>query len=163
MDSSVKSAERAGAAPRDEAEPPIVPPLERFKRNFQRLGTETLDLVNEMYCENAVFMDPVHKLRGSREIREYFARMYEGVGHCEFDFQREITEGDTAVLTWVMRMRHKRFRPTETLELQGISLLRFHEKVFYHRDYFDLGAMIYERVPVLGHFVRKIKEGLRHG
>jgi len=29
--------------------------------------------------------------------------------------------------------------------------------VTYHRDYFDLGALIYERVPVLGGLIRGIK------
>jgi limonene-1,2-epoxide hydrolase len=49
----------------------------------------------------------------------------------------------------------------QDLEVQGISHLKFLEnQVIYHRDYFDLGEMVYEHVPVLGKIVRFIKNSL---
>ncbi|HGP4674712.1 TPA: nuclear transport factor 2 family protein, partial [Vibrio cholerae O1] len=33
-------------------------------------------------------------------------------------------------------------------------------KVTYHRDYFDMGEMLYEQLPVLGQVIRAIKRRL---
>jgi len=36
--------------------------------------------------------------------------------------------------------------------------------VIYHRDYFDMGAFVYENIPVLGSVVRYTKKRLsKHG
>jgi len=47
--------------------------------------------------------------------------------------------------------------------LDGISVIRFDEEdlVVYHRDYFDVGAMVYEHVPVVRFFVRQVKKRLQ--
>jgi hypothetical protein len=59
-----------------------------------------------------------------------------------------------------MRFQHARFRKGETRELRGVSHIKFNGKVYYHHDYFDMGAFIYERVPVLGTVIRTIKNRL---
>ena len=58
--------------------------------------------------------------------------------------------------------QHARFRRGETLELRGVSHLKFRDdgKVFQHHDYFDMGEFIYERVAVLGGVIRAIKSRL---
>jgi len=66
------------------------------------------------------------------------------------------------MLAWIMRFQHARFRRGETLALHGVSHLKFRDdgKVFQHHDYFDMGAFICERVPVLGGAIRAIKSRL---
>jgi hypothetical protein len=54
-------------------------------------------------------------------------------------------------------MRHARLRPGELLSLPGASVIKFEERIHYHRDYFDVGAMLYERLPVVGGLIRSIK------
>jgi hypothetical protein len=44
--------------------------------------------------------------------------------------------------------------------LEGISHLRFGEKIDYHRDYFDLGQMVYEQIPLVGRIIKTIKKRL---
>jgi hypothetical protein len=68
-----------------------------------------------------------------------------------------MSDGGSAMLSWVMHMRHARLKPNETLALPGASVIRFRERVHYHRDYFDAGALIYERLPVVGGLVRAIR------
>lgn len=34
-------------------------------------------------------------------------------------------------------------------------------KIVFHQDYWDAGSVVYERVPVVGWFVRKIKARVR--
>jgi len=132
--------------------------LERFKKAMNEVTADTLDLLPEIYTEDIRFVDPLHEVEGLDALREYYGRMYEGVAEIRFEFLNEVTHGEEASLVWIMHMRHKNFRPDEVLELPGMSYVQFEDgKVAHHRDSFDVGAMIYERVPVLGSLVRYVK------
>jgi len=39
----------------------------------------------------------------------------------------------------------------------GVSVIHFGEKVTAQRDYFDVGAMLYERLPLIGWLLRWVK------
>ncbi|KPK61644.1 MAG: hypothetical protein AMJ59_01175 [Gammaproteobacteria bacterium SG8_31] len=134
--------------------------VERFQALYQDLDRDTLHLLKDVYSSDILFVDPVHRVEGLEALTEYFRRMYEGVAEIGFRFEDVMADDGRASLTWVMTLRHRSFRPRETLTLPGASLIRFGDQVTYHRDYFDLGAMIYERVPVLGGAVRAIKARL---
>jgi hypothetical protein len=32
------------------------------------------------------------------------------------------------------------------------------EKIIFHRDYFDAGAMLYEQIPLLGRVIKWVKQ-----
>ena len=50
--------------------------------------------------------------------------------------------------------------PYERASLIASYLKTRNGKIYYHRDYFDMGAMVYEQLPLLGRIVRKIKQRL---
>ena len=137
-------------------------PLDRFKTGFNQLNRNNLSLLEEMYTPDVKFRDPVHTLDGLPALRDYYARLYDGVVSCHFDFEAEVIQGRQGMLVWIMRFQHARFRRGEMLELRGVSHLRFLDdgRVNDHRDYFDMGEFIYERVPVLGRIIRAIKNRL---
>ena len=59
----------------------------------------------------------------------------------------------------VVMPEHRKVGGGEPIILDGVSVFKYEEgKAVYQRDYFDLGAMIYEKVPVLGSVVRWIKK-----
>jgi len=134
--------------------------IDRFQAVFNQLNAENLDLAEEIYTQQIHFLDPIHEVHGIDELKKYFAGLYEGVVSCQFDFGKPMIDGNEASLPWVMHMEHGSFRKGETAHVPGISHLRFSGKIEYHRDYFDVGALIYERVPVLGGVIRKIKARL---
>jgi hypothetical protein len=39
----------------------------------------------------------------------------------------------------------------------GCTHLKWHDTVFYHRDFFDAGAMLYEQLPVFGSIIAWLK------
>lgn len=129
----------------------------RFQEVFQQLRHDTLDLLDEVYAADVVFQDPLHRVEGLVALRDYFARMYEGVESIRFEFDTVLQAPGEAMLAWTMHMRHRRLRPGQELALPGASHIRFGTQVHYHRDYFDAGAMLYERLPLLGGVVRAIR------
>lgn len=134
--------------------------LQNFKKIFNQLDAAKLHLLDEIYAPDVRFIDPVHELEGLPALRDYYRRLYEGVISCRFDFDDEIVQDGRAALVWTMHFEHTRFRRTGVMTLTGVSHLRFSERVDYHRDYFDMGAFIYERVPVLSGVIRAIKQRL---
>lgn len=137
-------------------------PLDHFKTLFKQLNKDRLHLLEQIYTPDVQFRDPVHVLEGLPALRDYYGRLYEGVLSCQFEFDAEVIEGQQGMLVWLMRFQHARFRSGEVLELRGVSHLRFLDdgRISHHRDYFDMGEFIYERVPVLGGIVRAIKNRL---
>jgi hypothetical protein len=137
-----------------------APIIDRFQGLYRELSADNLDLLDGVYSEDIAFTDPIHKVEGLASLKDYFRRMYENVAEIDFRFSDVCVADDRASLAWTMTLRHQRFRPREVLELPGASFIHFADRVHYHRDYFDLGAMIYERVPVLGTMVCAVKSRL---
>ena len=60
-----------------------------------------------------------------------------------------------------MHLQHKKLSANKTILLNGASFIRFDaEKINYHRDYYDLGALIYEQIPLLGAVVKKVRAAI---
>ena len=137
-------------------------PLDHFKKVFNQLDKDHLDLLEQIYTPDVKFRDPVHTLNGLPALRDYYSRLYEGVISCQFTFDAEVIEGQQGMLVWIMCFQHRRFRASEMLELSGVSYLQFLDdgRVHNHHDYFDMGEFIYERVPVMGSVIRAIKNRL---
>lgn len=131
--------------------------LERFLQVYQELDRDHLHLLDEVYAENVSFTDPLHHVEGLPALHGYFERMYANVTAVRFDFERVLAGDGEAMLTWTMHLQHPRLSPTEPLALPGATHLRFDAKVHCHRDYFDAGALLYERLPLLGGVVRAIR------
>jgi hypothetical protein len=88
--------------------------------------------------------------------------MYENVRSIRFDFHDRLENSSQAFLTWTMHFSHPRLAKGRSIAVSGCSQLAFAPdgKVIHHRDYFDLGEMVYEHVPVLGSLVKTIKKRL---
>ncbi len=133
--------------------------LDRFLSTYQRLNRDNLDLLDEIYSPDVRFSDPAHRLTGLTALRDYFAELYTNVEHISFDFAEPHAVGDQVFVEWVMCLRHPRLNRGAEIELPGISCLHFAAdgRVDDHRDYFDLGLLLYEQLPLLGPLVRAVK------
>jgi hypothetical protein len=133
--------------------------LERFLSTYQRLNRDNLDLLDTIYSDDVRFSDPAHSLTGLAALRDYFIELYANVVHIRFDFADPHVCADQVFVTWRMRLRHSRLNRGGEIEVPGISCLHFTDdgRVDEHRDYFDLGVLLYEQLPLLGCVVRAVK------
>lgn len=133
--------------------------LERFLATYQKLDRDNLDLLAGIYTETVHFSDPAHRLTGLPALRSYFAELYAGVEKIRFIFDQQHRDGNQVFVQWRMRLRHPRLNRGAEIEVPGISCLHFAAdgRVDNHRDYFDLGALLYEQLPLLGAVVRTVK------
>lgn len=136
----------------------MQPVVERFKQTYNRLNAQSLGLLNELYSDDIEFHDPFHRIAGLPSLRQYFAKLNARVESCSFTFGEDVTQGNCAVLTWTVFLKHPRLNGGESVTVPGSTHIRFRDKVFYHRDYFDAGAMLYEQIPLIGMVIRIIKD-----
>ncbi|WP_427980713.1 nuclear transport factor 2 family protein [Agarivorans sp.] len=140
------------------AKPPIITQLEDF---YRHLSLANIASLAELYSENIEFVDPVHHLYGLAPLEEYFKHLLVNTEYCDFQFGHCLLGQGECSLTWQMRFSHPKLGKGKEIVVDGISLLKFTDKIYYHRDYYDLSAMLHDHVPLLGWLSKKLKDGLR--
>lgn len=137
--------------------------VKRIKHLYSDFLAADSGSIAEVYAEKVVFSDPVHRIEGLASMQAYFAGVAENLKECRFEFDHTLVEGSTVNLWWTMHYRHPRLRGGAPLTLRGASLLKLDlekDRVLEHEDIYDLGAMVYEQVPVLGAVLRYVKRGM---
>lgn len=139
--------------------------VQQFMSMYQVLNKDNLHQLQSVYSDDVVFIDALHEVKGLPALESYFAAMYGNLTSSSIkvtDVQSSshadsvVGEG-TAYLTWVMVYAHPKLAAGKMITLDGVTQIRFDEKVTYHRDYADMGQMLYEHIPVLGSVIRLIK------
>ena len=133
--------------------------METFLTMYERLDSDNLHLLTEVYRSDIQFIDPAHEIMGLDNMTRYFASLYQDLDSIHFVFHNVMQSGNSSYLQWDMTFRHRRLLRGEPITVAGATFLKFDEdrKVYYHRDYFDLGAMLYEHLPLFGRLITYIK------
>jgi limonene-1,2-epoxide hydrolase len=133
----------------------------RFSQFYTGLGLDSLAGLAEVYDDAVTFIDPVTSHRGLAALSSYFSRLLAATTACEFTIN-QMRFGDTdGWVTWTMNFRHPRLNRGEWIAVEGVSVMELRSnRIVFQRDYYDMGEMVYERVPLLGRLVRKLRERL---
>ncbi len=138
---------------------------ERIIKAFNELRADNLHILDDFYHSDVLFEDPLGKIESLAALKNYYQSMYQNVTDISFDFSLLIEEGDSIMGTWTMDLKAKGLNKGNSVLVKGVSHLRFEEDsnlVNYHRDYFDVGEMVYEHIPLLGTSLKLIKKKLSH-
>ncbi|KPQ01501.1 nuclear transport factor 2 family protein [Marinobacter sp. HL-58] len=132
--------------------------LGRFKQLFNNLCAGNMAELGSVYSDDVRFTDPFSSVRGIVELTDYFSDAYANVISCGFDFGEPVINGPDVCIPWVMHLQHKRIRKGKPVKVDGISQLVIRKgRVTSHRDYFDVGQLLYENLPVMGGVIRWIR------
>lgn len=133
--------------------------VERFKAFYRDVKNPQLDKIHTIYTDDIRFKDPIHQISGIDDVHAYLTSMCENVQSGRFEYLDQLVGENSAYIKWNMYFRHPKLGD-ETIVVRGITQIQFNEQIFYHEDSYDLGEMLYERIPVVGFLVRKIKQRL---
>lgn len=134
-----------------------------LKAAFGSLAEGNTAALAPLYSDDVYFEDPSHGIQGKAALLERFQQLYGKVESCSFKFHQTLDTGSEIFLAWTMIMHPKGSAGSkpETVRVEGASFLKVRRnRIYYHRDYFDLGAFVYENVPVLGSIIKRIKQRL---
>lgn len=143
----------------------IMERKQRIENVFNELRKDNLQILDAFYHPDLHFLDPIGEMKGLQKMKDYYAQMYENVKEIKFDFEHHVQDGPNHMATWTMTYSVDALNGGEPISMKGVSDIRFDEEtnlVIYHRDYFDMGAMVYEHIPFFGAMVRYLKGRFEH-
>lgn len=135
----------------------IIDSLQQFYRHFD---TDSLSKLGSIYDEEIVFIDPLHHLQGLNALHHYFSQMMRNTQSCHFDIERHLVDGNQATLNWTMTFAHPKLSSGRPIQLDGITEIQFADRITYHRDYYDVSAMLHDQLPLIGRLSRALKARL---
>ncbi len=134
--------------------------LSRFCDFYSSPNATNVELMAEVYDDKVRFEDPAHQVDGLTSLQAYFQNMYANLNECQFFIESVAEHGEenTAFIKWRMEYSHPKIRSGNVISVPGVTYVEYGGKITYHRDYFDLGAMLYEHIPGVGYILKKIKQ-----
>ena len=133
-----------------------TPLIERFKNYFRVLHESDLSELCDLYSDRVIFKDPIHDIRGLVELEDYFTSMCADLTDCRFEYLDEVVTENTAYVKWVMHFKHPRLG-NKLISVRGVTHLKISDKIDYHEDFYDMGAMLYEQLPLIGNVTRWLR------
>ncbi|RRJ83837.1 nuclear transport factor 2 family protein [Aestuariirhabdus litorea] len=140
--------------------PPII---QRFKDYYSDFDQQSVESLGELYAVDMHFRDPLHQLDGLEAVQLYFEELSRDLTHCRFEFLHEMVNASCAYFHWTMHYAHPRIKGGQALSLNGVTHIRFDDRVLFHEDFYDMGAMLYQHLPLLGWAVRSLNQRLLRG
>jgi hypothetical protein len=131
--------------------------IDDFCRIYQGLDKNNLSQLGLVYSDNINFIDALHNLKGLDQLAKYFSHLYRHLLYCNFSIEEVIKEEGKACIVWTMQYAHPKINKGAPILVNGCSHLKFAEKIYYHRDFCDMGQMLYEHIPLLGGVIRVVK------
>jgi len=136
--------------------------IEQLTDLYLQLDESHLAILTAIYHPEVVFIDPISERHGVDALVHYYSQLLQKMNYCHLDIHKTLIVGDEATLFWRMSYAHPACNSGEDLELDGISYVKIvGQQIVYQRDFYDLGAMIYEHVPLLGNAVKALKNRLK--
>lgn len=135
----------------------MSPIIDTFCDYYQELTPASLLNLDKVYSQDVVFVDPVHSIDGLGAVSDYFEAMVVNISHCRFNIDNVIENENQAFITWEMDFAHPKLNRGRAVVVPGSSHLKFTDHIHYHRDYYDLGHMVYEQIPILKNVIATIK------
>lgn len=136
---------------------PRMAELVKYFENLDRLAVGRMD---QIYAANAYFKDPFNEVNDLASIKHIFDAMFDQVDNPRFVVHTSIEQGNEAFIAWDFLFQMQRFKAGQEQRCRGSSHLRFdeHDKIIFHRDYWDTSEELYEKIPVLGSLMRWLKK-----
>lgn len=111
----------------------------------------------DIYAPDARFKDPFNDVAGIAAITRVFEHMYDRLDAPRFTVREAVAEGDHCFLAWDFLFRFK--GTSEQQVVRGASHIVFDAqgRIAVHRDYWDAAEELYEKLPLLGTFMRWLR------
>jgi hypothetical protein len=114
--------------------------------------------VRELYAPTAYYRDSFTQKQGVENIETYFIQGTRTMDELAFDLQDIAVHDGNYYFRWITQFSQKG-KKDDVIHLPGVSHVRFDKegRIVFHQDFWDAGV-IYERLPVIGFFIRWLKK-----
>jgi hypothetical protein len=114
--------------------------------------------VHDLYAQDAYYRDSFTEMQEVENIASYLIQGTHIMHDLTFDLRDVAVHDGNYYFRWITRFSQKR-KKDEVTHLPGMSHVRFNKegKIVFHQDFWDAGV-IYEKLPVVGFFIRWLKK-----
>jgi hypothetical protein len=114
--------------------------------------------IRDLYAPNIYYRDGLVEKEGVEDLESYLIAGVQTMHEFAFGLQDVAVHDGNYYLRWTTQfsLKHKK---KEITNLTGISHLRFDKegRIIFEQDFWDTGV-IYERLPIIGFFIRWLKK-----
>ena len=135
-------------------------PIERIVDFFENLNPAKVSKLGQIYAPDARFKDPFNDVQGTAAIQGIFEHMFVQVENPRFTIKERMVDQHQCFLTWEFRFNFKSFKQSQRQCILGATHLVLNDEglITLHRDYWDAAEELYEKIPMLGGFMRWLKQ-----
>lgn len=135
--------------------------MENFINFYQQFNQQSVSQLSRVYADEIVFIDPVATHRGLPALTNYFSNLLSNTHSCNFCIEDYRHIEQSGFISWQMNFRHGKLNAGKNIQVEGFSQVEIvNNKIVYQRDYYDLGNMLYEQLPLIGGIIRYLKRKL---
>ena len=147
--------------------------IKKFESFYTDLASMKIEELSEIYSNDVVFIDPIAHHSGISAVKNYFSKLLLDAQYCTFtihsidEMKVPVKELESAsdsskfIICWKMTFTSPRINKGKPIDVDGITKVKTKDnKIINHRDYYDLGQMVYENVPLLGRIIKSNKRKL---
>ncbi len=131
-------------------------------KSFYGSGMTNLDQLARIYTQDIEYRDPLRRVLGILGLKRHVKRMLLGSSQVIFQISDEQCGDNWASFTWLVSYNKAALMRDKAITLRGTTQIRFTDRIFYQENFYDLGAMIYQHIPLLGWAVRFVNKRNGH-
>ncbi len=135
--------------------------LQDFKAFYQEANSSNIERMDRIYTQDVEFRDPLHTILGILALKSFIKNLYANSSYVQFEYTDEQRGENSATITWHMKFSSAALAGGKMITLRGITQVRFTDRIYYQEDFYDLGAMLYQHIPVLGPIIRFVNNRVR--
>jgi len=133
--------------------------IERFSYLLAHFTEDIIKrYVRDVYAPNAYYRDSFTAKQGVENIETYFIEGARTMHEFAFDLKDVAVHDGNYYFSWITQFSQKG-KKDDVIHLPGVSHVRFDKegRIIFHQDFWDAGV-IYERLPIIGFFIRWLKK-----
>jgi steroid Delta-isomerase len=123
---------------------------------FEAMTATSLASIDQVYAEQAHFCDPFNDVRGRQAITAIYAHMFENLTEPRFVITEIIEQDNRIFMSWRFLFQWR----AQSFDIPGGTRFRIDEQglIADHQDYWDVAQGLYEKLPVLGWLLRRLRQ-----
>ncbi|HMO18286.1 MAG TPA: nuclear transport factor 2 family protein [Oligoflexia bacterium] len=130
---------------------------------LEKLDDQNLSRLTELLTHNVIFSDPFNQTNGIPRFIKAISSVLEDTRDHSFQINQKAEFEFGVMITWTLKMtpKHWIFK-NQQIQIEGSSSILTDDSGFIiaHYDYWDTASTLYEKIPILGLALSKIRKKL---
>ncbi len=134
----------------------------KISTSFNAFTGTNVEILEKFYTQDVDYMDPISTVKGLDNVKKLLAKTYQNVQMLKYNFFDFICENNKVSASYNLDIQIAGLNSGNPYVVKGTSVFHITQDglIAKHRDYFDLGSMVYEKHPLTGVAIKSIKSAL---